>query len=81
MEERIHKFYLNGKYIVLDIPSGSVHIVDQAVYKIIDDFKDLTRTEILSKYKDEFPLVQLEEAYDEVKFLVDEEMLFTEDAK
>lgn len=79
--ENIHKFYLNGKYIVLDIPSGSVHIVDQAVYKIIDDFKDLTRTEILSKYKDEFPLVQLEEAYDEVKFLVDEEMLFTEDAK
>ena len=79
--ENIHKFYLNGKYIVLDIPSGSVHIVDKAVYKIIDDFKDLTRTEILSKYKDEFPLVQLEEAYDEVKFLVDEEMLFTEDAK
>ena len=36
--ENIHKFYLNGKYIVLDIPSGSVHIVDQAVYKIIDDF-------------------------------------------
>lgn len=79
--ENIHKFYLNGKYIVLDIPSGSVHIVDKAVYNIIDDFKELTRTQILKKYKDKIQFEQIAEAYDEIKYLEDEEMLFTEDSK
>lgn len=79
--ENIHKFYLNGKYIVLDIPSGSVHIVDKAVYNIIDDFKELTRTQILKKYKDKIQFEQIAEAYDEIKYLEEEEMLFTEDSK
>ena len=32
----IHKYYLNGFYIVLDVHSGSVSVVDEAAYKLLD---------------------------------------------
>ena len=32
----IHKFYLNGFYIVLDVNSGAVHVVDQLSYELLD---------------------------------------------
>ena len=44
--DTIHKFYLNDAYVVLDIASGSVHLVEEVVYTIIDDVKNLTEEEI-----------------------------------
>ena len=35
----IYKFYSNGLYIVLDINSGAVHVVDEMVYNIMDIFE------------------------------------------
>ncbi len=35
----IHKYYLNGLYIVLDVNSGSVHVTDETTYKIVDRYK------------------------------------------
>ena len=32
----IHKFELGGMYIVLDINSGGVHIVDELTYRLLD---------------------------------------------
>ncbi|WP_308534048.1 thioether cross-link-forming SCIFF peptide maturase [uncultured Peptoniphilus sp.] len=77
----IHKFYLNGKYVVLDIPSGSVHIVDELVYKIIDDYKKLNKEEIIEKYRENFSMKTIDEAIDEIEYLIEEEMLFSEDMK
>lgn len=77
----IHKFYLNGKYVVLDIPSGSVHIVDELVYKIIDDYKKLNKEEIIEKYRENFSMTTINEAIDEIEYLIEEEMLFSEDMK
>ena len=31
----IHNFYLNGLYIVPDVNSGAVHVVDQLAYELI----------------------------------------------
>ena len=36
-EVKIHKFQLNGMYIMLDINSGVVHIIDE----MIEDLKEL----------------------------------------
>lgn len=36
----IHKFHLNNQYILLDRPSGSVHVVDPMIYEIIDDIPE-----------------------------------------
>ena len=35
----IHKFYLNGYYIVLDVASGTLLSVDRMTYDILDDYK------------------------------------------
>ena len=32
----IHKFNLNGFFIVLDVNSGGVHVVDELTYKLLD---------------------------------------------
>ena len=32
MKEKIHKFQQNGMYILLDINSGAVHVIDKMIY-------------------------------------------------
>ncbi len=53
----VHQYRLNGYNIVLDMCSGSVHVVDEVAYDIIAMFKKKSTDEIvkyiLSTYKDE----------------------------
>ena len=53
----IHQYKLNGYNIVLDVCSGSVHVVDEVAYDIITEFenkeKDLIVDEMLTKYASE----------------------------
>ena len=80
----IHKYYLNGFYIVLDVHSGAVHVVDELAYRILDFFTD--------KLPEECPAEVLEtivsegfdkndtlETYAELKALCDDDSLFSED--
>ena len=95
----IHQYKNSGLNIVMDIESGSVHVVDDIVYDIVhaldamdsvSDFRKVSDGEVkasdfselegylkfmLSKYNDE----DIEEAYNEVKELIEEERLFTDD--
>ncbi len=52
----IHQYKLNGYNIVIDVYSGSVHVVDDVAYDIIADFKTKSEDEItkdiLEKYSD-----------------------------
>ena len=52
----VHQYKLNGYNIVLDTCSGSVHVVDEVAYDIIEMFKTHDEEEIVSvvleKYKD-----------------------------
>ena len=75
----IHKFYLNDKYIILDIASGSVHVVDKIIYDLVDDFENMTKSEIIEKYKKEYEEELIAEALDEIKLLKEEGLLFSED--
>ena len=47
----IHKFYLNGLYIVLDVNSGTVLTVDEMTYEVLDDYKKMSRDQIVEKLK------------------------------
>ena len=95
----IHQYKNSGLNIVMDIESGSVHVVDDIVYDIVhaldamdsvSDFRKVSDGEVkasdfselkgylkfmLSKYNDE----DIEEAYNEVKELIEGERLFTDD--
>ena len=79
--ERIHKFYLNDRYIILDIASGSVHVVDEIIYDLVDDYLNLNKEEIIEKYKNKYDSKAIEEALIEIKELEDEGILFTIDEK
>ena len=53
----IHQYKLGGFNVVLDVCSGSVHVVDDVAYDIIADFenkpKDVIVAEMLAKYASE----------------------------
>ena len=77
-KDYIHKFYLNDKYIVLDINSGSVHLVDEIVYDIIDYFLDNTVDEICNYLGSKYPRNSIVEAYSEINLLYEKGLLFSE---
>lgn len=79
MEERIHKFYLNDRYIVLDIASGSVHVVEKIVYEMIDDYEILSKDEVIEKFSKLYNEEDAKEAYEEIDYLTKEGLLFSED--
>ena len=80
MEEkmRIHKFFLNNKYIVLDVYSGAVHVVDKLVYDILDYYKEKSFEYIQDKLNGEYESDDIKNAYDEIKVLEEEGLLFSQ---
>lgn len=75
----IHKFIQGGDCYVVDVNSGSVHIVDQLVYDILEDEKLRTLEEVLSSLNGIYEKKDIEEAYSEIKQLVDEGILYSKD--
>ncbi len=76
----IHRYKNNGYNIVLDVNSGSVHVVDELVYDaigLLDEGKDNTQIaeELKGTYKEE----DIQTALQEIQELKDQDMLFTED--
>ena len=81
----IHQYKLNGYNIVLDVYSGSVHLVDDVCYDIIQLFceepKEQLVETILEKYSDRDDVTRQDvlDAYDDIVELKENEKLFTED--
>ena len=79
----IHQYKLNGYNIVLDICSGSVHVVDEVAYDIISMFETDDREYIIKflneKYsdKEDITLSDINECYDQVNSLKESGKLFT----
>lgn len=67
---QVHKFTLNGLYIVLDINSGAVHIVDKMVYDIMDNFNGTNEEEVIAALEDTYAQDDIREALGELKELV-----------
>ena len=81
----IHQYQLGGFNIVLDVCSGSVHVVDQVAYDIISIFEGREREDVLremaEKYaeKPEITRKDLEECYAQVQTLKEQGRLFAPD--
>ena len=81
----IHCYKLGGLNIVLDIYSGSVHVVDEVAYDIIEMYEhrehDEIKAEILSKYKDTdgVTVTDIEDCFEQIEELRAAGKLFTED--
>ena len=76
---KIHKFFLNGLHIVLDINSGAVHIVDKMVYEILDVYDGTNKAAALEALSGRYDEAELEEAIGELEELIREERLFSPD--
>lgn len=74
----IHKYYLNDNYIVLDVESGSVHVVDELTYDLLDDYKILNKQELVYKYSKKYNELDIKTAIGEIEVLIAEELLFSE---
>ncbi|GAA0747666.1 thioether cross-link-forming SCIFF peptide maturase [Clostridium oceanicum] len=75
----IHKFTKLGNKYVIDVNSGSVHIVDDIVYDLLDDEKLRGKEELIDSYKDKYSLEQIEESYGEIQELIKEDILYSKD--
>ena len=75
----IHQYKNNGYNIVLDVNSGSVHVVDDIVYDIIPLFEDETVESIIQKLNDRYVVEDIKEAIEEIQYLKEAEQLFTDD--
>ena len=75
----IHKFKQGENYFVLDVNTGSVHIVDELVYDLVDYDKLRPKEELIDEFGAKYGADVISEAYDEIKTLVDEEILYTSD--
>ena len=83
----IHQYKLYGLNIVLDICSGSVHLVDDIAYDVIGMFSEHTKDEIVDKVFSDFSAKgetvtreDVAECYDQVAQLKEAGKLFVEDS-
>lgn len=96
----IHQYRNNGYNIVMDVASGSIHVVDDIVYDMIsalteyasknpvrivvdeDDVRAIPFEKICPYLCEKLPGYEekdIEEAYEEVAYLIGEQRLFTDD--
>jgi len=78
----VHQYKLNGYDIVLDTASGSVHLVDDVAYDIIEMYKSRSADEICAAICERYPDVtrsDVLECLDDVAELEREHKLFTPD--
>ncbi len=75
----VHMYRNNGYNIVLDVNSGSVHVVDDMTYDIVSRYEDHSREEITEALASDWPREEILEACDEVDELIADGLLFSED--
>ena len=81
----IHSYKLSGMNIVLDIYSGSVHVVDEVAFDIINMYETSSKEEItkviLERYKDREDVTEadIEDCFADIEQLISLGKLFTPD--
>ncbi len=79
----IHKYFLNGYYIVLDVNSGAVHVVDELSYTLLD-YLDENMTEhcpekAIKALKEKYTEQEIASCYQELYELYQAGQLFSSD--
>ncbi len=81
----IHSYKLGGFNIVLDVFSGSIHVVDDATFDIIEMYEQKSKEEItdliLEKYKDDDTVTKeaISDCFEQIEELKAEGKLFSPD--
>ncbi len=75
----VHQYKNNGYNILLDVNSGSVHVVDEIVYDMIPYYKEKGRDETIGLLLDKYSREALDEAAEDIEELIAAGKLYTED--
>ena len=78
----IHQYQLGGFNVVLDVCSGSVHVVDKVAYDMIALFEENSREDVIKAIQEKYPEIaesELSECYDQIGSLKDAGKLFAPD--
>ena len=78
--ELVHKFTQDKDYFLIDVNSGSLHVVDELIYDMIQDMEKLEpKEEVIERLKNKYSVETLKEAYSDLEELVKEGMLYSKD--
>lgn len=76
----LHRFRQGDRLILLDVPSGSVHEIDQLVWDILDMVEEgSSYNEIVGRLSDRYSSGEITEALDELLQLAEEGLLSSEE--
>jgi uncharacterized protein len=75
----IHKYEQGGKYIVLDVHSGAIHVIDKMIFDLLDCYPDPDRSHVLKMLSGQFSAEALEEGMSEIDTLIEMGQLFSKD--
>lgn len=75
-----HKYKFKDKYLMLDVNSGAVHVIDEIIYDILDYYHTDDIDYIFNALKIKYKKEEIEEAVSDLKYLEREGLLFTDDA-
>ena len=66
----IHKFKQGNDFILLDVNSGAVHLVDEMTFEVLNDFDGTNDAEILHKFTKKYPAEEISEVLAELHQLI-----------
>lgn len=75
----IHKFKQDNEYYVIDVNSGSVHMVDELVYDLLDENKLRGEEELIKEFSNKHDENDIKEALADIKELKGEGMIYSMD--
>ena len=75
----LHKFEFDGSRVVLDVHSGVVHVVDELVWTLLDDCRQMSGESIVQKHSNKYSTIEILEALAEIKDLEAKGLLFCAD--
>ena len=72
----IHKYCQNGTYMLLDVNSGIINVIDKVTYDILDIYDGTNKNAVYEGLGTTYSRSELDESLSELDELIEKEMLF-----
>lgn len=72
----IHKYCQNGTYMLLDVNSGIINVIDKMTYDILDVYDGTNKDAVYEAFAGAYAKEEIEETLGELDELIEKELLF-----
>ena len=72
----IHKYCQNGTYMLLDVNSGIINVIDKMTYDVLDTYRGDNKEEVHRQWDSVYAPTDIDETLEELDELINKEMLF-----